>query len=105
MRFWQTIRLFLAAAWLADVPWPLRIVRGILVLLLVFGLVAAVAWLGFGRNAEKEAVDLGEGIIAIVLIISLPLLLFGLIAVPFHRWVRRKTIDALTAQDPDHPKT
>jgi NADH:ubiquinone oxidoreductase subunit 2 (subunit N) len=90
----------LSAAWLAEVPWPLRIVRGVLILLLVFGLIAAVVWLGFGRDAEKQVVDLGEGLTAIALIFFVPVLLFGLIAVPFHRWLMKKTFGA--AQDHDH---
>jgi hypothetical protein len=51
MRFSQTIKRFLS---FGEVPWPLRIVRGVLAFYLVFGLAAAVAWLGFGRNAEKQ---------------------------------------------------
>jgi hypothetical protein len=65
-------------------------VRGVLTFYAVFALIAAVAWIGFGRDAEKAVVDLGEGFTAIVLIISLPLLLVGLIAVPVHRWLVRK---------------
>ena len=49
----QTIRRFFSTAWFAEVAWPIRIVRRVLVLYLVFGLTAVVAWPGFGRNAEK----------------------------------------------------
>ena len=104
MRPWHTIRRALSAAWFAEVAWPLRLVRGVLAFYVVFALIAAVAWIGFGRDAEKAVVDLGEGFTAIVLIISLPLLLVGLIAVPVHRWLVRKLVDHISALDRDHPK-
>ena len=78
----------------------MRILRGVLAFLLVFGLIAAVAWLGFGRDAEKRVVDLGEGLAAILLIVFVPVLLFGLIVVPFHRWLMKKTMGA--TYDRDH---
>ena len=65
MRFSQTIKRFLS---FAEVPWPLRIVRGVLALYLVFGLAAAIAWLGFGRNAEQQVVYAAESLTDVVLI-------------------------------------
>jgi len=105
VRFGQIIRRFLSAAWLAEVPWPLRVVRGILAFYLVFVLIAGVAWLGFGRNAEKQVVDLGEGLTEIALTVFVPLFLFGLLAVPFHRWLGRKFVDSISEQNRDPPKT
>jgi len=105
VNFWQTIRRFLSAAWIADVAWPLRIVRGVLALYLVFGLTAAVAWLGFGRSAEKQVVDVAEGLSTIAFIFLVPLLLFGLVAVPLHRWIGRKLADFISTQDRDRPKS
>lgn len=105
MKFWQTIRRFLSAAWIAEVAWPLRIVRGVVALSLVFGLTAAVAWLGFGRSAEKQVVDVAEGLSTIVLIFLVPLFLFGLIVVPVHRWIGRKFAGFISTQDRDRPKS
>ena len=93
MRFSQIIKRFLS---FAEVPWPLRIVRGVLALYLVFGLAAAIAWLGFGRNAES--------LTDVVLIFLGPLFLFGLIAVPFHRWIERKFVRSISAQERDSPR-
>jgi hypothetical protein len=104
VRFWQTIRRFFSAAWFVEVAWPLRIVRGVLALYLVFGLTALVAWLGFGRDAEKEVVDVFEGLTTIMLIFFVPLLLFGLIAVPLHRWIGRKFVKFIHAPGRDSPK-
>ena len=101
MGFSQTIRRFLS---FAEVPWPLRIVRGVLALYLVFGLAAAIAWLGFGRNAEQQVVYLAESLTDVVLIFLGPLFLFGLIAVPFHRWIERKFVRSISAQERDSPK-
>ena len=101
MRFSQTIRRFLS---FAEVPWPLRIVRGVLALYLVFGLAAAIAWLGFGRNAEQQVVYAAESLTDVVLIFLGPLFLFGLIAVPFHRWIERKFVRSISAQERDSPK-
>jgi hypothetical protein len=61
----------------------------------------AIAWFGFGRDAEQQVIDFGEGVAAIVLIFFVPLLLVGLIAVPFHRWLSNKLISA--AQDRERP--
>ena len=104
MKFRQTIRRFSSAAWFAEVAWPLRIVRGILALFLVFCLTAAVAWLGFGRNAEEQFVLVAEDLSAIVLIFLLPVLVIGLIGVPLHRWIGRKLGGFISAQDRDGPK-
>ena len=101
MRFSQTINRFLS---FAEVPWPLRIVRGVLALYLVFGLAAAIAWLGFGRSAEQQVVYVAESLTDVVLIFLGPLFLFGLIAVPFHRWIERKFARSISAQERDSPK-
>ena len=101
MRFSQTIKRFLS---FAEVPWPLRIVRGVLALYLVFGLAAAIAWLGFGRNAEQQVVYVAVSFTDVVLIFLGPLFLFGLIAVPFHRWIERKFVRSISAQERDSPK-
>jgi hypothetical protein len=101
MRFSPTIKRFL---WFADVPWPLRIVRGVLAFYLIFGLAAAVAWLGFGRNAEQQVVYIAESLTDVVLIVLGPLFLFGLVAVPFHRWIERKLAHSISAQEHDSPK-
>ena len=70
MRFSQTIKRFLS---FAEVPWPLRIVRGVLTFYLVFGLAAAIAWLGFGRNAEQQVVYVAVSFTDVVLIFLGPL--------------------------------
>ena len=101
MRFSQTIKRFLS---FAEVPWPLRIVRGVLTFYLVFGLAAAIAWLGFGRNAEQQVVYVAESLTDVVLIFLGPLFLFGLIAVPFHRWIERKFARSISAQERDSSK-
>jgi hypothetical protein len=80
VRFWQIIRHYLSAAWFAEVPWPLRVVRGVFILFLIFGSIAAIAWLGFGRDAEQQVEDFGEGVTAVALIFFVPILLVGLIA-------------------------
>ena len=101
MRFSQTIKRFLS---FAEVPWPLRIVRGVLTLYLVFGLAAAIAWLGFGRNAEQQVVYVAVSFTDGVLIFLGPLFLFGLIAVPFHRWIVRKFVRSVSAQERHSPE-
>jgi hypothetical protein len=101
MRFSQATKRFLS---FAEVPWPLRIVRGVLAFYLVFGLAAAIAWLGFGRNAEQQVVYVAESLTDVVLIFLGPLFLFGLIAVPFHRWIERKFVRSISAQERDSPK-
>ena len=99
---WQMIKRFLL---FAEVPWPLRVVRGVFVFFLIFGLAAAVAWLAFGRNAEMQVVDFAEGLTEIVGIFFVPVLLFGLIAVPFHRWIGRKAVDTMSKQNRDRSKS
>ena len=61
-----------------------------------------VAWLGFGRNAEKGVVDVAAGLTTVVLIFFVPLLPFGLIAVRLHRWIGRKFV--IHAPERDSPK-
>jgi hypothetical protein len=101
MRFLQTIKRFVS---FAEVPWPLRIVRGVLALYLVFGLAAAIAWLGFGRNAERQVIYVAESLTDVVLIFLGPLFLFGFIAVPFHRWIERKFVRSTSAQEHDRSR-
>jgi hypothetical protein len=74
-------------------------VRGVFALLLAFGLVAAIAWLGFGRDAEQQVVEFGEGVAAVALLFLVPLILVGLIAVPFHWWFRKKLVSAVQDRD------
>ena len=103
MRYWHTIKRNWLAASFAEVPWPLRMARGIFFLLLVFGLIAAAVWIVFGRDAERQIVDVGEVVITMILIVAAPLLLFGLLAVPFHRWLMKRLI-TYTPDDRDHSK-
>ena len=70
MRFWQTIK---------QAPWPLRIIYFVLAVYLVVGLIAAVAWIEFGRDAEDRVVALAGDVSTIVGIVLVPLLLIGLI--------------------------
>ena len=79
--------------------------RGVLALYLVFGLTAAVVWLGLGRSAEKQVVDVVEGLSTIALIFLVPLFLFGLIIVPLHRWIGRKFAGFISTQDRDRPRS
>ena len=76
MKFWQTIK---------RPPWPLRIIYFVLAFYLVFGLIAALAWFEFGRNAEDQVVDLAGDLTTMVGIVVVPVLLIGLIAVPVYR--------------------
>ena len=78
--------------------------RGVLTFYLVFGLAAVIAWLGFGRNAEQQVVYFAESLTDVVLIFLGPLFLFGLIAVPFHRWIERKFARSISAQERDSSK-
>jgi hypothetical protein len=64
---------------------------------LVFGLIAALAWLEFGRNAEERVVDLAEDLTTMVGIVVLPIILIGLIIVPLYRWIARKLLCISTA--------
>ena len=83
MRFWQTIK---------QAPWPLRIIYFVLAVYLVVRLIAAVAWIEFGRDAEDRVVALAEDVSTIVGIVLVPLLLIGLILVPLYRWIARKLV-------------
>ncbi len=85
-------------------PWPLRIIRGLLVCFLLFGLIAAIAGLAFGRSAEQQVVDFSEGLAEIAGVVLVPMLLFGLIAVPFHRWLMKKLIGTDGPAVPDRSK-
>ena len=88
----------------AEARWPLKVVLSVLGLYLVFGLMVALAWVGLGRQAKDQVVDLAEGVTEIVSIFLVPLLLVGLIAVPFHRWVTRRVIAFTSAQEGKRPK-
>jgi len=93
MKFWQTIK---------RPPWPLRIIYFVLAFYLVFGLIAALAWFEFGRNAEEQVVDLAGDLTTMVGIILVPVLLIGLIAVPFYRRIARKLVGFI--EDHDRPQ-
>jgi DMSO/TMAO reductase YedYZ heme-binding membrane subunit len=93
MRIWQTI---------AQSPWPLRIIYFVLAIYLALGLIAAVAWFEFGRAAEDQVVNLAEDLTTVVGIILAPVLLVGLIAVPFYRWITRKLVGFI--EDRDRPQ-
>ena len=90
MKFWQTIKRS---------PWPLRMLYFALTVSLAFVLIAALAWFGFGRNAEEQVVDLAEDLATMVGIILVPVLLIGLIAVPFYRWIARKLVGFIEGRD------
>jgi hypothetical protein len=83
--------------------WPLRIVYFVLAAYLVLALIAALAWFGFGRNAEQQVVDLTEDLTTTVGIVLGPILLMGLIIVPFYRWIARKLVGFIA--DRDRPQT
>ena len=93
MKFWQTIKRS---------PWLLRIIYFVLALYLVFWLIAAVAWFEFGQNAEDQVVDLAGDLTTMVGIIVVPILVVGLIAVPFYRWIARKLVGFI--EDRDSPQ-
>ena len=93
MRFWQTIK---------RPPWPLRIIYFVLALYLVFWLIAALVWFEFGRSAEDQVVGLAGDLTTMVGIILVPVLLVGLIAVPFYRWIARKLVGFI--EDHDRPQ-
>jgi len=46
--------------------WQLKVVCSVLALCLAFALIAAVAWLRFGREAEHQVVDFAVGFTEIV---------------------------------------
>ena len=93
MRFWQTI---------TQAPWTLRIIYFVLAVYLAFGLMAALAWFEFGREVEDQVVDLAWDLTTMVGIILVPVLLVGLIAVPFYRWIARKLVGFI--EDHDRPQ-
>jgi hypothetical protein len=93
MRIWQTM---------TQSHWPLRIIYFVLAVYLTFGLIAVVAWFEFGRAAEDQVVNLAEDLTTIVGIILGPVLLVGLIAVPFYRWITRKLVGFI--EDRDRPQ-
>jgi hypothetical protein len=76
----------------------------VLAFYLAFALIAVVAWLAFGRNAEHQVVDLAESLTEIAAIVLVPVLLFGLIAVPLYRWLTHKLVDLMSCSDRKHPK-
>ena len=83
MKFWQTIKRS---------PWPLRIIYFVVALYLVLWLIAVLAWFEFGRSAEDQVVDVAGDLTTMVGIVLVPILLVGLIAVPFYRWIARKLV-------------
>lgn len=91
MKLWQTIKRS---------PWLLRIICFVVALYLVFWLIAALAWFEFGRSAEEQVVDLAGDLTTMVGIIVVPVLLVGLIAVPFYRWIASKLVGLI--EDRDH---
>jgi len=93
MRIWQTI---------TQSPWPLRIIYFVLAVYLAFGLIAAVVWFEFGRAAEDQVVNLAEDLTTVAGIILGPILLIGLIGVPFYRWITRKLVGLI--EDRDRPQ-
>jgi hypothetical protein len=93
MKVWQTIK---------RPPWPLRIIYFVLALYLVFWLIAALVWFEFGRSAEDQVVGLAGDLTTVVGIILVPVLLAGLIAVPFYRWIARKLVGFI--EDHDRPQ-
>jgi hypothetical protein len=105
MRFWQTIKRHLSTPRFTEAPWAFKIVCFVLAFYLVFGLIAAGAWLGFGRNAEAQVVEAALSLSEIVGIVLVPLLLIGLVAVPLHRWLSHQVAGLICAWDRDRPKT
>ncbi len=93
MKFWQTIKRS---------PWPLRIIYFVVALYIVFGLIAALVWFEFGRDAEEQVVDLGMDLTTMIGIILVPVLLVGLIVVPLYRWIARKLVGLI--EDRDRPQ-
>jgi NADH:ubiquinone oxidoreductase subunit 4 (subunit M) len=91
MKFWQTIK---------RPPWPLRIICFVVALYLVFWLIAALVWFEFGRKAEDQVVDLAGDLTTMVGIVLVPILVVGLIAVPFYRWIASKLVGFI--EDRDH---
>jgi hypothetical protein len=71
---------------------------------LAVGLIAAVTWFEFGRKAEEQVVGVAADLTEVVGIILVPILLVGLIAVPFYRWLMRKFVDRLPSSDQNNPK-
>jgi hypothetical protein len=65
--------------------WSFKIACSILFFYLVVGLIATVAWFGFGRNTEQQVIEIAGALTEIVGIVLVPVLLIGLIAVPLHR--------------------
>ena len=51
------------------------------------------------RSAEDQVVDLGMDLTTMVGIIVVPVLLVGLIAVPFYRWITRKLVGFIEERD------
>ena len=47
-------------------------------------------WLEFGRAAEGQVVEFGLEFTTVIGILLFPILLIGLIAVPFYRWIAGK---------------
>jgi len=65
-------------------------------------LIAALAWFEFGRSAEEQVVELAVDLTTMVGIILVPILLIGLIAVPFYRRIARNLVGFI--EDRDRPQ-
>ena len=69
---------------------------------LVFWLIAVLAWFEFGQSAEDQVVDVAGDLTTMVAIVLVPVLLVGLITVPFYRWIARKLVGFI--EDRDRPQ-
>ena len=81
MRVWQALERFFSAAWAwwVAVLLPLKTLYFVFASCLVFGLIAEIAYFGFGHDAESQVLDIAEGLVMIIAIVGLPVLLTGLI--------------------------
>ena len=70
---------FFSMAWWIDAPLPLKLLYFAIAWILFFALIARIADVEFGRNAEKQVVDFAEGLTEVLLILFVPALLSGLI--------------------------
>ena len=55
-------------------------------------MIAVLAWFEFGQSAEDQVVDVAGDLTTMVAIVLVPVLLVGLITVPFYRWIARKLV-------------
>jgi hypothetical protein len=87
MRVWQALERFFLVAWARWVTGslPLKALYFVLASCLAFGLIAGIAYFGFGHDAESQVLDFAQGWVTIIAIVGLPVLLTGL----FMFFVRR----------------